>query len=806
MKTRAQKSRQLSRWLVTLILSLFVLTGCQKLTGKVIRCPADQTGYQTALTRLLPDYTIDKTNSADFVDSLKAGQIVCAYDVQAGPAIDNKTASYWYPQYLATVVIAVDRQQTAAVISSWSDLTDLTETVSFPDDRLTLAALSYGLEGADYTGEQAISFLKQLAAAGRLVNNDFSQPVFVCLDYQAVALNQQGRNLQIVVPAQGTLTFTGGLLSNHSLLLNANADELIIASGLRPAGTKTSSLYPSENYQTAVTVTDYTHFNAVTQRNGQIWRHQIMHTDVLQSADQIQHQLFVAFFIVIIIVWSGLASNRILSLALKKDLLAAVGLIAGWLLLRYAKWQLADNDLSRYCWYGYYFFQFALPLLLLRIALRLDGAPSRTGFFKWLPRFFEACYIILFALVMTNDFHHLVFVMDNSRHGYSYNTGYYIIYAVCIVNLMSAIGIMFYKASRSFKPHAIVYPLSFCGLLLAYSICYTFNFFDVASSDYVYTVSVFSFLFLETAMRAGLIPINNNYYKLFAVSPLKMQIVSPDGTVFLHSEQTEALSRSRWQKVKKNIGTPLIVDKETMLLSEPISGGYIIWQKDIAEISRLAGRIENNVIRLQKANAILARIKDERQQAMTISQQQALAKLIRQQIAEALEQFEEMREQLDSCPDRQLQMGRIALLLCYIKRRCSLVFLQLNDQRMPVEDLTSYLKELNEFACYIGIQITADGPVNDTMLISQAIAIYEFCYRLLDILSASSSSHLIISLQPAGEDMELMVLLPVVSKAVMRRINAIKHDLKKQGGSMTVKVLDDAVGLTLTFSKEDLDQ
>ena len=117
---------------------------------------------------------------------------------------------------------------------------------SFPDDRLTLAALSYGLEGADYTGEQAISFLKQLAAAGRLVNNDFSQPVFVCLDYQAVALNQQGRNLQIVVPAQGTLTFTGGLLSNHSLLLNANADELIIASGLRPAGTKTSSLYPSD--------------------------------------------------------------------------------------------------------------------------------------------------------------------------------------------------------------------------------------------------------------------------------------------------------------------------------------------------------------------------------------------------------------------------------------------------------------------------------------------------------------------------------------------------------------------------------
>ncbi len=64
---------------------------------------------------------------------INKGYVVDAFDVQALAALEAGIAGQWYPQYLATVVIAIDRGQTDVEISGWGDLLMAREDVAVTD-------------------------------------------------------------------------------------------------------------------------------------------------------------------------------------------------------------------------------------------------------------------------------------------------------------------------------------------------------------------------------------------------------------------------------------------------------------------------------------------------------------------------------------------------------------------------------------------------------------------------------------------------------------------------------------------------
>ena len=89
----------------------------------------------------------------------------------------------------------------------------------------------------------------------------------------------------------------------------------------------------------------------------------------------------------------------------------------GWLLLRLFKYQLlAEETLSRMCWYGYYLFQLALPVALLYLAELLDRPEGERRLLRplWPPL---VCYGLSVLLVMTNDLHQLVSVLTPMEIG-----------------------------------------------------------------------------------------------------------------------------------------------------------------------------------------------------------------------------------------------------------------------------------------------------------------------------------------------------------------------------------------------------
>lgn len=106
--------------LVILLIVTVLSSGCEKvLKSNSIICNLDDYSlYPKFLEQILPSYTIDHSENNAYL-MIKNGSIVEVFDTQAFGALQTGVAKYWYPQYLATAVIAIDRDQTNSVFTSW---------------------------------------------------------------------------------------------------------------------------------------------------------------------------------------------------------------------------------------------------------------------------------------------------------------------------------------------------------------------------------------------------------------------------------------------------------------------------------------------------------------------------------------------------------------------------------------------------------------------------------------------------------------------------------------------------------------
>jgi len=181
----------------------------------------DYSLYSKVIEENLPLYKSEQeVNNPYYI--LNEGRIAEAFDAQAVGAIEAGIAKYWYPQYLATVIIAVDRDKTDAVVNHWNDLIDTQVEIGFfnspGNKQMLLAAMSYGLEGENYSVEKAIQLLSSLYDDNRLIMNSFDSPILICFDYQAANLIRSGRNIEIIIPAEGTYTYEKGCFQMKRLI------------------------------------------------------------------------------------------------------------------------------------------------------------------------------------------------------------------------------------------------------------------------------------------------------------------------------------------------------------------------------------------------------------------------------------------------------------------------------------------------------------------------------------------------------------------------------------------------------------
>ena len=156
------------RWLPILLLCL-LLAGCSVETseGHLVPVAEGSREYSSALDPFLPGYTLSRGRGHPLRGIVPGQPPVACFDVQAVPAMARGVGRYWYPHVSATVVLAVDRTRTDAVVTGWNSLRENRVPVgmsstSIVRNMLVLGALSYGLNPKEPSKREALDFLEHL--------------------------------------------------------------------------------------------------------------------------------------------------------------------------------------------------------------------------------------------------------------------------------------------------------------------------------------------------------------------------------------------------------------------------------------------------------------------------------------------------------------------------------------------------------------------------------------------------------------------------------------------------------------------
>ncbi len=792
-----------------LCILLTIVTGYAKADFKdnIIYCVEDFTPiYSMVIARLLPNYQV-LTDKSRALTHVSKGHISEATDVQAYFMLKEGLVKYWYPQYEATVVITVDRDMTDVEISGWQDLMEIEVPVSvfldaFDGDYI-LSAISYGLEGKNYKVDSAVELLSSLRKKNLLETKNFHSSILICYDYQAIALIKENRNLEIIIPAEGTLSYVKGLLSNSEITLAENIDSKLISAGLRlPDGRSDLSLYPKPiAYEKASLIDDYEYFGRQALNMDRAIRRKIL--GLHRTSDSREHLFFTIMFTIVVLIWVATVINRAIQKSVRRGAIMASLFLIGWIVLRLLKWQATlEGTMVRYLWFTYVPFQLLISLLLLWISWKIDKPDDMK-----LPTIFMYPAIItnllLTVMVFTNDIHNLVYSYDLSvpgwsRYAYSYGIGYYIALIVQGLQLLAAITILVGNCIRNPRKRKLFYPLILFSLAVAYGYGYISRIPIVRESDFVMVFGILAILFFQGAISSGMIPTNIKYRDFFIHSPLSMQILDDKGEVLIASKTAKILDDSSISYILSGLTLPLQIDEDTLLFFEKIIGGYAVWHEDISMLNKLHRLIQNSIKNLISANAILEKKAKLMQQMEEEKARSRLMEDLEKEVYEIIKKLQAKIRRLPNAKNNNKERAVIAMMFCYIKRRSDLFFSEQETRSISASELIIYTDEFSEYASMAGTNIQTINEIKDRLFTCQLTLFYDFFVEVVLWATAMGYSNILARFYTEENYAAMGIMLPDKDN-IFKPEKKLKSKIQEHNGIFAVKDLDDVIGISLSL-------
>ena len=242
-----------------------------------------------------------------------------------------------------------------------------------------------------------------------------------------------------------------------------------------------------------------------------------------------------------------------------------------------------------------------IPLLSVFVAMSL-GKPENFLLPKWTSLLCIPTALFL-VLVLTNDFHQLVFtfpageVWSDKNNGYP--LGYYIVIGWEIICALAAFFIMLFKCRLSQRKKYLPFLLLACSIVYAFIYSSGVEWMQLIGGDITAAQCLMFAGILESCIQCGLIQTNTGYGALFEVGTIGAQIIDTEYHVCYASSNAPVLTKGVMQAVEN--GT-IKLNKDTLLKSSRIDGGYVLWQEDITDITALLERLEENRETIAESN------------------------------------------------------------------------------------------------------------------------------------------------------------------------------------------------------------
>lgn len=396
-------------------------------------------------------------------------------------------------------------------------------------------------------------------------------------------------------------------------------------------------------------------------------------------------------YIILYTGWGISVSRRIPQAQARRYMIAVSFLCVFWFIIRSMKYFfVTDPDFVRYLWYWYYFPMLCIPHFAVFISMSL-GKSENYRLSKWTKRLYIPT-IFLLLLVLTNDFHQLVFTFPAGKvwsdQDYEYAIGYYLVFGWGIICALTAFGTMLVKCRLAQRKKYL--PALLLCVAVAYAVLYAggAEWVQVIGGDLAAAQCLMFVGILESCIACGLIQTNTGYEELFMVSRLGTQIEDTENTVCLASFNARELTGEQRMSARTH---PVWMDKTTLIKSKPIRFGHVLWQEDVSELTEAIEQIEENCRNLSEKNRIRQENLETKKKILALQEKNRATDLLHRETARQIDLIDRMLGQYDAETDEQKRrrlLAGVAVVGAYIKRYGNLLLVSERTETADINDLS----------------------------------------------------------------------------------------------------------------------
>ncbi len=436
-------------------------------------------------------------------------------------------------------------------------------------------------------------------------------------------------------------------------------------------------------------------------------------------------------YIVLYLGWCVSLRRRVVQAQTRRYLTAIPLLMVFWFVVRSVKhFFVSDADAVRQLWYWYYFPMLFLPLLSVYVAMSL-GRPENFRLRKW-TALLHIPTALLVLLVVTNDWHQLVFVFregtvwSDQSGTYHYGIGYFLVFGWMIVCAVTAMTTLLVKCRFSYRWKWLPAVILLCAV--AYGILYAtgVHWMQVVAGDITAAECFLVAAVWKSCVMSGLIPTNTGYDELFRIGGLRAQITDADDRVRYASADAPALPRETLRRAQEG---PVFLDRNTLLKSSPIPGGHVLWVEDITAITALLEKLEENREAIAERNHLEMEDYTTRQKIGALREKNRLYDLLQEQTAHQIDRLDRILTRYDATEDpavRRRLLAETAVIGAYVKRRGNLLFIGERSAVTDTAELALCLDESFANLELLGAECALDMPMKVPIRGADAVRVYDF--------------------------------------------------------------------------------
>ena len=362
-------------------------------------------------------------------------------------------------------------------------------------------------------------------------------------------------------------------------------------------------------------------------------------------------------------------------------------LFAFWLGLKIFDKVSAFNDNNDYTWYLLY-----IPLLFIPSMWFVTNNQiyiKNKTYKKVVAIISLAISLLLFMLVLTNDFHGLVFIFPEGStgshpSGYKYNFGYFIIYAFIFLEILTTIVLFYTFSNKKTTIKQKILPSVVILLVLVYSILYVVIDIPVLYlSDMTLVYTILGTVLVYISLKCGLVKNSGAYFEFFETCNVPLAIVN--------EKQDIEYQNTQYRKQKAN--------SNMLLEKQKLNSGILLVLDDVGKLKNLQKELKTENEKLEFINKILENKKEILQKEKQIKQHALLLDKVEKQIKNKKNVLEKL---LNNLPETIIDenknqtketLNEIKIIVGYLKRKTSLILLAEQKQEITKDELKLLFNE-----------------------------------------------------------------------------------------------------------------